>query len=340
MTRMSLLVLAALVLAAIALADAPHFHVAAKWSVSGDGGWDYLTADAAGRRLFVTHANGVDVLDLDKGTVIGRVDSTLGVHGVALAPELGRGFVSCGRESSVLVFDLKTLRPLRRDWITGRNPDAILYEPVTKRVFTFNGSTANLSAIDAATDSVLGNTALGGKPEFAAADGKGRVFVNIEDTSELVEFDAKTLAVVRRWSLAPAEEPSGLAFDRAHRRLFSVCGNGKMAISDADAGKLITTVPIGKGPDAAVFDAARAIAISTNGEGTVTVVHEDSPSQFTAVATDSTERGARTAAIDEKTGRVFSVTASFGPPPEPTADRPHPRPPILPGTFHVVVLAH
>lgn len=336
--RLSLLVLAPFLLAA---AVSPRFHVAARWQVPGDGGWDCLTVDPAARLLYLTHANGVDVLDLDHGTSRGRIGPAQGVHAVALAPELHRGFVSCGRESAVLVFDLATLDTVRRVPLpTGRNPDLMLYEPTTRRAFSFNGGSDNSSALDAATGDVVGEIALGGRPEFAVADGRGKVFVNLEDKSEMVELDAKALAVTRRWSLAPGDGPTGLAIDRAHRRLFSACGNDTLVVSDADAGRVIAALPIGRGTDGIVFDSARGLAISSNGEGTLTVVREASPTRFTVVSTDSTERGARTIALDDKTGRVFTVTASFGPPPEPTPERPRPRPPILPGTFHVLVCAH
>ena len=336
--RFSLLALAPLLVAAGAT---PKFHVAERWQVAGDGGWDCLTVDPAARRLYITHANGVDVLDLDHGVSRGRIGPAQGVHAVALAPELHRGFVSCGRESAVLVFDLATLDTVRRVPLpTGRNPDLMLYEPSTRRVFSFNGGTDNSSALDAATGEVVGEVALGGKPEFAVADGRGKIFVNLEDKSEIVELDPKALAVTRRWSLAPGEGPTGLAMDRKTRRLFSTCGNDTLVVSDADAGRVIAAVPIGRGTDGVVFDAARRLAISSNGEGTLTVVRETSPARFTVVSTDSTERGARTIALDEKTGRVFTVTAAFGPPPEPTPERPRPRPPVLPGTFHVLVCAH
>ena len=309
--------------------------------MTGDGGWDCLTVDPAARRLYITHANGVDVIDLDHGTSRGRIEPAQGVHAVALAPELHRGFVSCGRESAVLVFDLATLDTLRRVPLpSGRNPDLMLYEPTTRRVFSFNGGTDNSTALDAATGDVVGDVALGGKPEFAVADGCGKIFVNLEDKSEMVEFDPKSLVVLRRWSLAPGDGPTGLAMDRAHRRLFSACGNETLVVSDADAGRVIAAVPIGRGTDGVVFDPARQLAISSNGEGTLTVIREASSSRFTVVSTDSTERGARTIALDERTGRVFTVTASFGPPPEPTPERPRPRPPVLPGTFHVLVCAH
>jgi DNA-binding beta-propeller fold protein YncE len=280
----------------------------------------------------------IEVLDLDHGTMLGGLEPTPGAHAVAVARDLGRGFVSCGRESSVMVFSLDSLKEIARVPVQGRNPDAILYEPASKRVLTFNGGTANVTVLDAATGQVLGLVDLGGKPELPVADGNGRVFVNIEDKSEVLEFDPAAMKVLRRWSIAPGEEPSGLAIDRGHRRLFSVCGNHLMVISDADKGTVVGTAPIGGGVDGVVFDTKRALAISSNGEGTVTVVHEDSPSRFSVVETDSTERGARTIALDEKTGAVFLPTASFGETPAPTPERPRPRPAIVPGTFRILVL--
>lgn len=338
MRGLALLLVAPLLLGAAQ--DSPSLHVAQRWTVGGEGGWDCLTVDESARRLYVTHATGVDVIDLDQGTVKGRIQPTLGAHAVAVAPEFHRGFVSCGRDSSVFVFDLATLDSVRRVPVTGRNPDLILYEPVTKRVLSFNGGSDNCTALDAATGDVVGTLALGGRPEFAVADGRGRIFVNLEDRSEIAELDPRAMTVLRRWPLAPGREPSGLAMDRARRRLFSACGNDTMVVSDADAGRVIAAVRIGHGTDGVAFDPVRRLAISSNGEGTMTVVREESPSRFTVASTDSTERGARTIALDEKTGRAFTVTASFGPPPEPTPDRPHPRPTILPGTFHVLVCAH
>jgi DNA-binding beta-propeller fold protein YncE len=339
--RLRRIALLAFVPCLLAASAGPSFHVTERWSVAGDGGWDCLTVDPAARRLYLTHANGVDVLDLDHGATRGRIGPAQGVHAVALAPELHRGFVSCGRESAVLIFDLATLDTVRRVPLpTGRNPDLMLYEPTTRRAFSFNGGSDNSSALDAATGDVVGEVALGGRPEFAVVDGRGKIFVNLEDKSEIVELDAKTLTVSRRWPLAPGKEPTGLAIDRAHRRLFSACGNDTLVVSDAEAGCAIAALPIGRGCDGVVFDPTRGLAISSNGEGTLTVIREASPSRFVVASTDSTERGARTSALDEKTGRVFTVTAAFGPPPEPTPERPRPRPPILPGTFHVLVCAH
>jgi DNA-binding beta-propeller fold protein YncE len=317
---------------------APLLHSAARWPVAGEGGWDYVLADGTSRRLYLSHGTGVDVLDLDRGTTLGRIDSTAGVHGIAVAHALHRGFITCGRDSSLLIFDLDHLRPLGRVPVPGRNPDAVLYEPSSRRVLTFNGGTANVTVVDATTGAIVGTVAVGGKPEFAVDDGRGKVFVNIEDTSELLELDPATLKVGRRWSVAPGEQPTGLAIDLKHRRLFSVCGNRTMVVSDADQGKVVATLPIGAGVDGVIFDPRRGLAISSNGEGTITVVRELTPSKFTVVETDSTEPGARTIALDEGTGAIYLPTAELGPPPAPTPDRPHPRPTILPGTFHVLML--
>ena len=308
------------------------------WSIGGEGGWDYLLADAEARRLYVSHGTRVEVLDLDRGDSIGVIAPTPGVHGIAVAPELGRGFISCGRDSSVLIFDLTTLRTLQRVALPARNPDAILYEPLSKRVLTFNGGSANTTILDGTTGAIAGSLDLGGKPEFAVSDGKGRVFVNIEDRSEVVELDPRGPRVVRRWSIAPGEEPSGLAIDRVHRRLFSVCGNQQMVVSDADSGKVIAIIPIGNGVDGVAFDAKRNLAISSNGQGTITVVREDSAQKFVVAETDTTQRGARTIALDERTGTLFLTTADYGPAPPPTPDRPRTRPTIVSGTFRVLLL--
>ena len=315
---------------------APHYHVLRHIAVGGEGGWDYLTVDAASHRLFASHSDRVEVLDLDSGKVIGTIANTQGVHGIALAPALRRGFVSAGRTSTVTIFDLDSLKTLAEVKTTGERPDAILFEPSTSRVFTFNAGGKNATALDAATGAVAGTIALGGKPEFAVADGKGRVFVNIEDTSEVVAFDPKELRVTARWPIAPCEGPSGLALDRAHALLFSVCDK-VMAVSDARAGRLVNTLTIGDGPDGAAFDAERGLAYSSNGaDGTLTIVHEDSPSELRVVETVPTQRGARTIALDERTHRLYLPTAQFGPPPAPTPERPHPRPSIVPGTFEIL----
>lgn len=304
----------------------------------GEGGWDYLVVDSDARRLYVTRGTHVQVFDADTLEPVGDIPDTPGVHGVALAPELGRGFISNGRANSITIFDLKTLRTIEEVKIAGRNPDAILYDPASKRVFAFDGRSADATVLDAAAGKVVATLPLGGKPEFATSDRAGRVYVNIEDKSELVAIDSGKSAVENRWPLAPCEEPSGMAIDRVHKRLYVGCGNRLMAVVDASSGRVVATVPIGGGVDANGFDPGTGFAFSANGEGTLTVAREESPGKF-AAANVPTRRGARTMALDEKTHRIFLVTADFGPLPAPTADQPRPRPPILPGTFTILVVA-
>lgn len=323
---------------AAAQQGAPAYHVASKVKLGRDGGWDYLIVDTAGHRVFISRGTHTLVVDTRTDSVIGDIEDTPGVHGIAFAYDLGRGYTSNGRDSSITVFDLKTLAPLARIRTTGVNPDAIVYDDFSRRIFAFNGRSGDATAIDAATNTVAGMIPLGGKPEFAVTDGKGTLWVNVEDKSEIVQLDTKTLVVRAHWALAPCEEPSGLAIDRATRRLFTVCSNKLMAIVDADNGNVVATVPTGDGTDAAAFDPATKLAFASNGEGTLTVVHEDSPNSAHVVQTVATQRGARTMALDPQTHTVYSVTADFGPPPAPTADRPRPRPPMLPGTFTLLVI--
>ena len=315
----------------------PGYHVVNQYKLGGEGGWDYLFLDAKTRRLYVSHATHVLVVDADTGAVVGDIPDTPGVHGIAVVEEAGKGYVSCGRTSSVTVFDLKTLKTLKQIPV-GRNPDAILYDAASGRVFTMDGGSDDTTAIDVKTDAVAGTLALGGRPEFAVSDGKGHVFVNLEDKSAVVEFDSRRLAVEANWPIAPAEEPSGLAFDGKHRRLFSVGSNKLMAVVNADTGKVVATVPIGGGVDAAAFDPETGLVFSSNGEGTLTVIREDSPDKYTVVENVATRRGARTLALDPKTHRVYLVTAEFGPPPAPTPERPRPRPSIVPGSFTLLVV--
>ncbi len=322
----------------IGLASGSGYHLIKKIPVGGEGSWDYLSFDGASRRLYIARATRVVVLDVDKGTVLGEIQSTPGVHGIALVPELSRGFTSNGAAASVTIFDLKTLKELGQTKTTGDNPDAIIYDPASRRVFTMNGRGNNSTAIDAAIGTVVGTIALGGRPEFAVADGRGRLYVNLEDKGEELVIDSQALKIVARWKMAPCEEPSGLAIDREHRRLFAGCNNQIMVVMDADTGKLVTTVPIGRGVDANDFDPDTQLAFSSNGDGTLTVVHEDSPDKFSVLENVGTQRGARTMALDPKTHNVFLVTAEFGPPPPPTPEQPRPRPKILPNTFVVLVL--
>ena len=327
-------------LAAVAVAAAgPGYHVVKTYKVGGDGGWDYLTVDASARRFYISRGTHVIVLDADSGKNVGDIPDTPGVHGIALAPELGKGFVSNGREGTVTVFDLKTLAPSGSKIKVGENPDAILYEPATKRVFTFNGRSQDSTAIDAASGKVLATIKLDGKPEFAASDAKGEVFVNIEDKSELTVIDPNKLEVKTKWPLAPCTEPSGLAIDRKNRRLFVGCDNKMMAVVDADSGQVLATPAIAEGVDATAYDDETDLAFASCGQGVLTVVKQDSPQKFSVVENVKTEPGARTMALDTKTHNVFTVTAKFGPPPAATADNPHPRRTILPDTFEVLVLS-
>jgi len=315
----------------------PGYKVVQTWKLGGDGGWDYLTADSDARRLYISRGTHVMVIDADSGKSVGDIADTQGVHGIALAPELGRGFTSNGREGTVSIFDIKTLATSGKVKV-GDNPDAILYDPATKRVFTFNGRSQDSTAIDGASGKVLGTIKLDGKPEFAASDAKGEIFVNIEDKSELVAIDPNKLEVKAKWPLAPCTEPSGLAIDRKNRRLFVGCDNKMMAVVDADSGKVLATPAIGEGVDATAFDSETGLAFASCGEGVLTVVKEESPSKFSVAESVPTQAGARTMALDVKTHRVFVVTAKFGPPPAPTADNPHPRRSILPDTFVALVL--
>ncbi len=326
-------------LASLALAaGSSGYHVSKKTVLGGDGGWDYLTVDAKARRIYISRGTHVMVVDADSAAVVGDIPGTNGVHGIAIASDMDKGFISDGRDNNVTIFDTKTLKVLGTA-LAGKNPDAIIYDPASKRVFAFNGSSKDATAIDAKTGTVAGTISLGGKPEFAAADEKGHVFVNIEDTSEIIQFDSNKLTVDNRWKIAPGEGPSGLALDRKHRRLFSVCSNKLMVVVNADTGAVVTTLPIGQGTDAAGFDPETGFAFSSNGEGTLTVVHEDSADKFSVVDTVPTQVRARTMALDTKTHQVFTVTAEFGPPPAATAQQPRPRAPMVPGSFTLLTMS-
>jgi len=336
-----LLVFCVVTVSAVAAAgfvsSGPGYHIAKKTVLGGEGGWDYLYCDSAARRIYLSRSTHVMVVDADSYAIVGDIPNTPGVHGIAIVSDLNKGFISNGRDNSVTIFDLKTLKETGRVAV-GKNPDAIMYDPASKRIFTFNGGSQDTTAIDASMGKVVGTVALGGKPEFAVSDEKGHVYVNIEDKSEVAQLDANKLAVDARWSLAPGEEPSGLAIDRKNHRLFSVCSNKLMVVLNSDNGKVVTTLPTGSGTDAAAFDPDTGFAFSSNGEGTLTVVHEDSPNKFTVAESVPTQRGARTMTLDQKTHRLFSVSAEYGPTPVPTTERPRPRAPMIPGTFTLLVL--
>ena len=312
------------------------YHLLKTYKLGGEGGWDYLSMDPDTRRLYISRGTHVIVIDADSGKVVGDIPDTPGVHGIALVPSLNRGYISNGRSNNVTVFDLAKLTTV--DHIdVGKNPDAIIYDPGSNRVFTMNGGSNDASAIDVISGKVVGTIPLGGRPEFAAADGQNHVYVNLEDKSEEVEIDSDGLRVTHHWPIKGCEEPSGLAIDRENRRLFAGCHNQVMAVMDATNGFVLTTLPIGKGVDANTFDPSTKLAFSSNGEGTLTVVHEDTPFKFTVVEQVPTQRGARTMALDTKTHNVYLVTADFGPAPAPTPEHPRPWPTILPDTFVVLV---
>jgi DNA-binding beta-propeller fold protein YncE len=321
-----------MVTAAFAIATAgTNYKLVKTWKLGGDGGWDYLTADSDGHRLFIARATRVMVVDTEAGKEIGEIADTPGVHGVAIDPKIGRGFTSNGVEDTVSVFDLKSLAVDKKIKV-GRGPDAILYDPFSERVFTFNGkgNERAATAVDASKGEVVGTIALGGKPEFAATDAKGTVFVNIEDTSEVVAFDPQTLAIKSRWKLTGCEEPTGLAMDRKNRRLFVGCSQSKkMVVVDADNGKIVASPAIGEGCDATAFDASRGLAFASAADGTITVIKEDGGDKFSVAQTVETQKSARTMALDARTHQLFTVAANVGPRPERKVE---------PGSFVVLVL--
>jgi hypothetical protein len=333
----TLLLFCGLVLGSIAYATDPGYHVIKKLQLGGEGGWDYLTVDSTARRLYISRGTHVMVVNIDTDSLVGDILDTPGVHGIAVAPELNRGFTSNGRANTSTIFDLKTLKVLGQVK-TGTNPDAILYDPASKRVFAFNGRSNDATVFDAASAKVDSTIALGGKPEFATADGMGKVYVNIEDKSEVVEIDSRMLTVTKRSSLKPGEEPSGMALDREHHRIFSGCHNKLMTILDADSGKVIATVPIGEGVDGNGFDPGTGLAFSSNGDGTLTVVRESSPGKFEVAETVTTQRGARTMAIDPKTHNIYLPTAQFAPPSASTPEGSRPRPTMVKDSFVILVV--
>ncbi|HET9831211.1 MAG TPA: YncE family protein [Vicinamibacterales bacterium] len=299
-----------LAIAPFVLAAATGYHILTEIKIGGDGNWDYLTVDSAARRLYVSHATHVVVVDLDKNTVVGDIPDTPGVHGIALAKDLDKGFISNGRGNNVTIFDLKTLKATGTV-ATEMNPDDITYDAVSKRVFAFNGRSRSATVIDAKSGTAVATIPLPGKPEFAVVDGKGKIYDNIEDTGEIVEIDTAKATVTKKYALTGCEGPSGMAIDLKAHRLFSVCGNRVMAISDPDNGTVVATVPIGAGPDGVVFDPGTGYAMSSNGDGTLTVVQE-SGGKYDVVENIATERAARTIALDEKTHRVYLPTAAYG----------------------------
>lgn len=323
-------------LAIVSLAQKPGYHQINRIEVGGEGGWDYLIADADAHRLYVSHATKIVVVDTETDKVVGEIAGFKGVHGIAFVDKLNKGFISDGRDNSVTVFDLKTLKVTGKVTVD-KNPDCVMYDPASNRVFAFNRGASNVTAINADDNSVAGTIALGGAPEFATSDGKGMVFVNLDAKSEVVPIDSKKLTAGTHWSVAPGEDPSGMAIDPKTHRLFIVCGNKKMVIMDAGTGKVVGSVETGDGTDAAGFDPSSKLAFSSNGEGTLTVVSENGGDKYAVAENIKTERGARTMALDTKTHKVYLAVAKYGEAPAPTAAQPRPRAPMLPNSFAILV---
>jgi len=326
----------AIVLNASSFAASVHWSITGRIHIGGDGGWDYLVVQPETSRLFVSHAKQVVVVDLKAKSIIGSIVAN-GVHGIALAPDLKRGFISNGAGDTVTVFDLTTLKILAT-LPAGKNPDAICYEPATHRVFAFNGKSGTATVIDAINEKVIGEIPLEGKPEFAVTDGHGSVFDNLEDKSQVLKINAATLLIEARWNLPEGSEPSGLAIDPAHQRLFVVCGNQTMVVVDNSSGKLITTLPIGKGVDACAYDPIGKRVLASCGDGTMTVVNQGDADTYAIAEKVTTEPRARTMAFDPTTGAAYLPTAKFGPVPAATPDHPNPRPPILPDSLEILVV--
>jgi YVTN family beta-propeller protein len=318
-----------------AFAQKPY-SVLTQWTIGGEGGWDYLTSDPAAHRLYVTHGPRVEVLDSDSGKIVGSITGLKGTHGVALDDVGKYGYISDGGANVVVVFDRTSLEKLA-SIAAGANPDGIVFEPVTKTVWAFNGRSSNATVIDTAERKVVATIPLEGKPEFPVADGTGTVFANIESKNEIVRFDAATKKITATWPVANCDSPSGLAIDREGYRLFAVCDGGKMAVVDATSGKTVANPVIGDGPDAARYDGTRKLAFSSNGGGTLTII-DASKASYPVLQTLATQRGARTMTLDTTTGRIYLATATFGERPAPTTDNPRPRPAIVPGSFTVLVV--
>jgi DNA-binding beta-propeller fold protein YncE len=329
------------VIAAACLHSLPalaEYHIVDKIQVGGEGGWDYLEPDPAGRRLYVSHENHVVVIDMDSFKVVGDVPDSPGMGGVALAPDLNRGFTANGDEDTVTVFELKTLKILGKWKATGKRPNQILYEPATRRLFTFNSTGRNITVFDAKTGKVLSTLEVDGRTEFPAFDGKGMIYDSLQDKATVIAIDARTMKVTATYPLAPHQQPAGTVMDPVTRRIFVACRSQSLLVLDADSGKILATFPIGERNDAAKFDPALKLAFASNGDGTVTIVHEDSPDKFSLVANVQSEYGARTMAVDTKTHRLFLPSADFTPAAAPTPDNPNPRRKMVAGSFRVLVM--
>ena len=318
---------------------ANQYNLANKFSIEGDGGWDYLTVDENSGKLYISHGTIVQVMDTKNGQIIGNIKDLKGVHGIALAENLNKGFITSGRDSSVVVFDLNTSATIEKISIHGQNPDAILYDNFTQRIFTFNGRSNDATVIDAKTNKTIGTIILGSKPEFAVTNGKGKIYVNMEDTCMVFMINPATMKVEQQWTLKRGKEPSGLAIDKVNNRLFSVCDNKLMIVMDAETGKVIASLPIGEHVDGCGFDAELKRAYSSNGDGTLTVIQEVDANTFKVLENVNTQKGARTISVNSKTHHIFLPTAEYGETPKPTNENPRPRPSVKPNSFVILDVA-
>jgi DNA-binding beta-propeller fold protein YncE len=319
-------------------AAAQDYHVAETFKLGGDGGWDYLALDAPTNRLFIGRDDRVMVVDPVAGKLLAEIRGLDRAHGVAFDQAAGRGFATSGGDSKLVIFDLSSLDVLGRVQVD-EDDDAVLFDSATGHVFTFNGDAHTASVVDPLAGRRIGTIELGAKPEFGVSDGEGKLYVNLESSSEIAELDARAMTVVRRWPLAPCDAPTGLAIDKAHHLLFSVCRSSVIAVSDAAAGQLLKTLPIGRGADACRYDPETGLVFASTGDGAITVIHEDSPTTFHVVQTVKTQAGARTMELDPATHRLYTVSADFEPRPPAAAGQPRRRPPVVPGSFTLFVLA-
>jgi len=318
--------------------SAQTYTITHTYNLGGDGGWDYVIPDAPNHRLFIARQTRVMVVDMNDGRLIGEISGIKGAHGTAIVSDIGRGFATSGNDSSILMFDAKSLKPLLKIH-AAEDADAIIYDPASKHIFSFNGDAGTSTVVDPRRGTVITNIPLGGKPEYGQSARDGKIYVNLEDSSQIAEIDTKTNTVTRHWSLAPCESPASLAIDTRNQRLFSGCHNGLLAVSDYKNGKVVATVPIGQGVDGGGWDPVRREAYTSNGgDGTLTVIHQDSPNKYHVVENLPTAPRARNMGIDPATHRIYLPTAQFGPVPESTATNPRRRPPMLPGTFSVIVV--
>jgi hypothetical protein len=330
--------ISAVAVAVLPAAASGQYKITHTYTVGGDGSWDYVIPDTTNHRLFIGRQNRVMVVDENDGKLIGEVTAIHGAHGVAIAANTGHGFATSGDDSAIVMFDLKTFKALGRAH-AAEDADAIIYDAASNRVFSFNGDAHSSTVVDPVSGALVTNIPLGGKPEYGVARGDGKVYANLTDVSEVAEIDAKTLKVTRRWSTAPCKQPVSMAIDRAHGRLFSGCRSGVMAVSDISSGKVVATAPIGAGNDGAAYDPATGDSFFSNLDGTLTVVHQDNPNEYHVVQNVATEKGGRNMGLDPVTHRVFVVVAKYGPPPtDSTAANPRRRPPVIPGSFAVLVI--